>query len=214
MDLGNLLNYIKDSMMPILLSLQNLTKNYSKSEKLFEPIDLHVQIGDSISIVGANGSGKSTLMQIIAGLESQSEGQRILAKKGLKIAYLPQHAPMNILPFSVRQVILGIHAKGLTPLQEKYLEKFDLNSHLNNPYRSLSLGQKRKTLIIRNLDPEADLLLFDEPFASLDRTSQEVLIQLFIELRENRRAFVSVVHEHHLGLNFFNKTLALRKCCQ
>lgn len=201
-------------MMPILLSLQKLTKNYSKTESLFEPIDLHIQVGDSISIVGANGSGKSTLMQIVAGLETPSEGQRIPAKKGLKIAYLPQHAPMNLLPFSVRQVILGIHAKGLTPLQEKYLQQFDLKNYLESPYRSLSLGQKRKALIIRNLDPEADLMLFDEPFASLDRPSQEVLIRLFLELKENRRAFVSVVHEHHLGLNFFNKTLALRKCCQ
>lgn len=201
-------------MNHLFLSAVDITKRFSGSVDLFECISLYIQKGDAISLVGANGSGKSTLLQILAGLEEPTAGKVQRSDSLVKIAYLPQNTPETLLPLRTLDVINNFVKKPLNDLQLKYIEKFELSALLSHPFKSLSLGQKRKALILRNLDESYDLMFFDEPFASLDHTSQQTLVELFRELRDRHRTFLTILHEHHLNLDFFNKHIHLKKCCQ
>ncbi len=164
-----------------LVSLREVSFGYG-GRHLLEKVDLQIERGERVGLVGRNGSGKSTLMKLISGELSADDGQ-VLRGPGVRIGRLIQEVPLGS-ESSVQEVV----AMGLTsptiegdtsrrtvePLEdwelehqvERVLEKMSLDPHAR--FAALSSGMKRRVLLAQALVSEPDLLLLDEPTNHLD----------------------------------------------
>ena len=148
-----------------ILEIRDLHKNfYIKGQKLevLSGVNLNVQDGELVAIVGASGCGKSTLLKMIAGEEEPDEGQ-IVCQNGLRIAYLPQNPPfpegMTLSEYIGEDESRWKVQSNLSRLgMEEYEMKLE----------QLSGGQRRKAALAKVLAAEFDLLLLDVRMAGLD----------------------------------------------
>ncbi len=177
-----------------MLKLEGISFTYGEAPVL-EEVDLRVDQGDTLSIQGVSGSGKTTLLKLVAGLEREHKGRVYLDDEEIttrvpedrNVVYLSQEA----LLFPHLSVFENI-AFGLTV---RKVEKEKLQAQVQGLIRRLGLeglsdrspeqlsgGQKQRVAFGRALIVNPDLLLLDEPFASLDRSTREQMQQLFKEV--------------------------------
>jgi ABC transport system ATP-binding/permease protein len=155
---------------------------------LLDGVDLVVQPGDRVALVGRNGSGKSTLMKIMAGLVEADSGTRTLPP-GSTVGYLEQDADM------AGHATLGDYAEaGLPPGEGYRVARAAEGLHFDpaTPVSAASGGERRRAAIARLLASEPDLMLLDEPTNHLDITA---IRWLEAELSTTRRAFVLISHD-------------------
>ncbi|MCB1163379.1 MAG: ATP-binding cassette domain-containing protein [Candidatus Krumholzibacteriia bacterium] len=139
---------------------------------LLDGVQLQIERGERICLLGRNGTGKSTLLRLLLG-ELTPDGGEIARAPGLRVAHLPQELPV-LTQASVRDTVAdGFAAVGLPPagpeqshLVEQTLTRADLDG--DAPLATLSTGARRRALIARALVAEPDLLLLDEPTNHLD----------------------------------------------
>jgi ABC transport system ATP-binding/permease protein len=179
------------------INLQNITLAFGGT-RLFEGINLTVEQGEKVALVGRNGSGKSTLLKVIAGYIKPDSGE-VAIKKGIRTAYLDQMVP-GAMPGSVLEVV----TEGLSPTQdfeqmedgrekqsaEKVISKLGLDSE--RPFNSLSAGLKRQVLLARALANEPDILLLDEPTNHMDIDSIKRLEEMLLRFNG---ALILVTHD-------------------
>ncbi len=164
-----------------LVSLREVSFGYG-GRHLLEKVDLQVERGERVGLVGRNGSGKSTLMKLISGELSADDGQ-VLRGPGVRIGRLIQEVPLGS-ESSVQEVVaMGLTSptvegdssrRTIEPLEdwemehqvERVLEKMSLDPHAR--FAALSSGMKRRVLLAQALVSEPDLLLLDEPTNHLD----------------------------------------------
>lgn len=176
-------------------------------------IDLSVEVGTFLALMGANGSGKSTLVRALLGLHPLSSGEvRIygtrLADFGTwqRIGFVPQRATAaSGVPASVWEVVAAgrlTRRKLLRPLSrgdraaiEEALEVVGLADRRRDTVSHLSGGQQQRVLIARALAGEPDLFFLDEPTAGVDRPNQQALADALGALKERRATVVLVAHE-------------------
>ena len=135
--------------------------------QLFENVELYVNRGDKISLVGRNGSGKSTLLKVIAGIIEPDSGE-IFAQPGIKIAYMPQEPDLSKYP-TLRDVVrsgLKDNAPGQEYKADIWIEKLGILDKQET--QSASGGEQRKAALAKALIDEPDILLLDEPTNHLD----------------------------------------------
>jgi ATP-binding cassette subfamily F protein uup len=156
-----------------LLELKNVTLSLG-GPPVLDGIDLRVERGERLCLLGRNGEGKSTLLRLLAGEVRPDSGEVIQPRK-LRVGYLPQEVP-PALAGTVREVV----AAGLAHLPEaaageawrldheadRILTQSGLDGDL--PFATLSAGNKRRTLLARALAGDPDVLLLDEPTNHLD----------------------------------------------
>jgi zinc transport system ATP-binding protein len=188
-------------------------------------IDLTIAEGDFATVVGPNGGGKTTLLRIILGLLAPTSGTvRVFglppAEARPRIGYLPQHSFADpSFPARVLDVVMtgrlsgrvrpaGASAEDLAAADE-VLGEVALEDDALRPFSALSGGQRQRALIARALVTRPDLLLLDEPTASLDAVMEDELHDLLGRLRE-RLTIVLVTHD--LGfVSGFTKTVVCLK---
>lgn len=150
--------------------------------QLFSNVDLFINRGDKISLVGRNGSGKSTLLKVISGVVEADSGE-IFVQPGIKIAYMPQDPD-----FSGFQTLRDVVKSGLPANDENLDYKADIlieqfgimqNQH---PEQS-SGGERRKAALAKTLISEPDILLLDEPTNHLDMPTIEQLEKVIAAFR-------------------------------
>lgn len=193
-----------------LLELRHLSKNYPPQSVLSD-IQLELQTGEILGLLGESGSGKSTLLRLAAGLIDPDEGEIWLNGEKLRLAsdqLIPGHPDIKIvhqdynlsLPISVRENI----AYALRYYQKVYrdervdelIELCHLETVADKPAKSLSGGEKQRTAIARALAEEAKVLLLDEPFAHLDFANRRRLTQTIRTLAEETgTACIFVTHD-------------------
>lgn len=152
-----------------ILSLHDVSMSLSGHD-LLRGVDLHIETGDRVCLLGRNGSGKSTLMRIMAGLQQPDSG-RVSCESGIVAAYLPQS-----LPSSLSGTALEIASSGPSVLDgsrdERTVEAQRLLSLLgvdeDAEAAELSGGGKRRLLLARVLSSGAEILLLDEPTNHVD----------------------------------------------
>ncbi len=190
-----------------LLTLENVSKSFTE-RMLFDHINLGINEGDKIGVIGINGTGKSTLLKIIAGLEETDEGKRTCGNK-LRIAYLPQTPAFDDTKSILANVTEGQTAKesyrNITGEARSMLLKFGIN----NPEGSadtLSGGQKKRAALVRTLLTESDLLILDEPTNHLDSDMTEWLEEY---LNKWKGAFIMITHDRYFLDRVTNKIVEL-----
>jgi lipoprotein-releasing system ATP-binding protein len=186
---------------------------------VLDSIDLTINTGDKLAIVGSSGSGKSTLLHLLGGLDIPSRGSIFLHGQDINTLSVNalskqrnQHLGFvyqfhHLLPeFSaVENVALPLVIKGENPKQakqraEQLLEKVGLGHRLIHKPSELSGGERQRAALARALINEPACLLADEPTGNLDHRTAQAIFDLIIELDESLgTALVVVTHDHELA---------------
>ncbi|MHB1424503.1 MAG: ABC transporter ATP-binding protein [Gemmataceae bacterium] len=173
------------------IAVRNLVKTFG-SIKALDGVSLSIPSGRKAALIGPNGSGKSTLTRILMGMlayqgEVRLDGlspfeQRVRLAR--RMAYVPQSAPQ--LAASVADIVRAVAR--IRAVDERRIAvtasqlDLDLGVLADRPIRSLSAGMKQKLLIALALSSRADLLILDEPTASLDVSARARFFSLFAEM--------------------------------
>ncbi len=209
----------KNAGRPGVIEIRNLTKVYHLGEvevRALDGIDLHVDTGDFVAIMGPSGSGKSTLMNIIGCLDRPTDGTYVLDGsdvselsrdqraiiRNAKIGFVFQSFNLLARTSSMENVELpllyGDLALGKRERHQKAraaLHHVGLAGREGNYPSQLSGGQQQRVAIARALVTEPAILLADEPTGNLDsRTSLEIM-GIFQELNEEGKTVVLITHE-------------------
>jgi ABC-type Mn/Zn transport systems, ATPase component len=172
-------------------------------------INLTINNGEYISILGENGSGKSTLIKLILKLLSPSKGAITVSSR--RIGYVPQKSDFinSDFPITVSELLNAY--KKLLNLKNKNivstsLEMVNMLSHQNSLIGKLSGGQCQKIFIARALMGNPDLLILDEPSTGIDLISQEEIYSIIKNLNEEKKITVISI-EHNLTAAMKNSSL-------
>ena len=188
--------------MAPLIQLKDIALTFGGTP-LLTGVELAVEAGDRVCLIGRNGSGKSTLLKIVAGLIEPDRGTRFV-QPGATVRYLPQEPD-----FSGAATTLAYVEAGLNPGDDSYqarylLEQLGLTG--NEDPANLSGGEARRAALARVLAPSPDILLLDEPTNHLDLTTIEWLEG---ELASRRSALVIISHDRRFLANLSRATVWL-----
>lgn len=184
-----------------LIRVRHLDKTFRgrNPTNVLKDINFEVRSNEFVSVLGASGSGKTTLIRILAGLEQLTNGE-VQTPEGLTFGFVFQDA--NLLPWlSAREnVALPLRLKGLSEreIEQKanyVLELVGLEQYGSYYPKDLSGGMKQRVSIARALVADPDVLLMDEPLASLDAVTREGLMRELRELWE--RLSITVIYVTH-----------------
>jgi putative ABC transport system ATP-binding protein len=200
-----------------MITLENITKTYRLAEAdvpILKGINLHIDPGEYVSIVGASGSGKSTLMNILGCLDRPTSGTYSLEDRDLttldkdELAYIRNQRlgfvfqQFNLLSRSTAlenvmlpMVYAGIPKADRAIRAKAALVKVGLADRLTNRPNQLSGGQQQRVAIARALVNQPALLLADEPTGALDTQTSQDVMNLFSELNQQGITIVIITHE-------------------
>ena len=192
-----------------LLAAKNVSKVIGENE-LFSGVDITMQRGDRLGIVGENGSGKSTLLKILAG-EIESDSGTVKRADGLELFFFDQHREQLDLNLPLRRGLAPdsdtIHYQGNKIHVNGWCERFLFpKDRLDLPMRQLSGGERARVLIARLMIRPADILLLDEPTNDLDIDTLELLEE---GLDSFPGAVVLVTHDRAMMDRVADKVLAV-----
>jgi len=176
-----------------LLRLAGVGKRYGKGEFVLEEVDLAVEPGRVLGILGANGSGKSTLLRIMARVSTASAGT---LHGSPTIGYLPDRFPagqrMGARAYLKHMARIG----GLDDLSmiDPLLERLALVGGPTAPLRTLSKGNAQKVGLAQAVMARPELLILDEPWSGLDVSTHAILGELVAETRERGASVVFTDH--------------------
>jgi putative ABC transport system ATP-binding protein len=213
-----------------MISLEAVTKTYRMGRvevQALRGIDLHVESGDFVAIMGASGSGKSTLMNIVGCLDVPTSGRYFLdgtdvAKldddqlaiiRNRKIGFVFQS--FNLIPrttalHNVEMPLIYAGAPNRRPRALEALEAVGLANRADHQPTELSGGQQQRAAIARALVTDPAILLADEPTGNLDSGSSVEIMKLLVELNEQHaRTIVLITHERDIAA-FSKRTVELR----
>ena len=211
-----------------MITIKNIKKSFGSLEVL-KGIDLSIEKGEIVSIVGPSGAGKTTLLQIIGTLDRPDSGSVYvdnvdvteLSQKKLSdfrnrhIGFvfqfhqlLPEFTAIeNIM---IPAYIAGINTKEARRRAEELLQFMGLADRAKHKPNELSGGEKQRVAVARALINNPDVILADEPSGSLDSKNKEELHQLFFDLRDKYgQTFVIVTHDEGLA-SITDRTIHMR----
>ena len=203
-------------MENIFLSCNNLTKEYETAAGTFaalKGIDLKIEKGEYLSVVGKSGSGKSTLMNMIGLIETPTEGKIMIDGKDISscsekeknairnqmIGYIFQSFFLEP-SYTVYQnveiplLIAGISKKQRKKLITEALQDVGLSEKLHQTAATLSGGEKQRVAIARALVNSPALILADEPCGNLDSENTNIIMDIFDKLHEKGKTLVLITH--------------------
>ncbi|HEL1838790.1 TPA: ABC transporter ATP-binding protein [Streptococcus suis] len=204
-----------------LIRLTNINKSYKNGDqelRVLKDIDLEVEEGEFLAIMGPSGSGKSTLMNIIGLLDRSSsgnywlEGEEVsqLSEKKLaqvrndQIGFVFQQffllSKLNALQnVELPLIYAGVPANQRKKLAKRYLEKVELAERMTHLPSELSGGQKQRVAIARALVNTPAIILADEPTGALDTKTGEQIMELLTELNNEGKTIIMVTHEPEIA---------------
>ena len=201
-----------------ILSIENLTKVYGSKEievKALNNINLKINKGEFVVIVGKSGSGKSTLLHLMAGLETPTEGKIVI--DGVDIASLSEKErslmrrekiglifqAYNLIPILNVEENIKLATMNNKNKDEKYIEDImdllDIKSRRNHLPNQLSGGQQQRVAIARALVNKPAIILADEPTGNLDTKTEEEVLKL---LKKSQKAYnqTIIMITHNLNI--------------
>ncbi len=204
-------------MQNSVIEVHQLYKDYQTAAGPFpvlKDVNLSIESGDYVAIMGHSGSGKSTFMNILGCLDKPSKGEYIL--DGHPVANMEQNAVAQVRNKTIGFVFQGFNLLARSSLLDNValplvyagvdkaerharakllLEKVGLAKYLNSRPNQISGGQQQRVAIARALVNKPRLILADEPTGNLDSTTSEEIMALFAELNQDGITIVLVTHE-------------------
>lgn len=215
-----------------MIRCENLVKIYKTSEVevvALQGLDLDVERGELVGIVGNSGSGKSTLLNMLGGLDKPSAGNLIVDGKNLlkfsdkdymdykrnTVGFVWQNNARNLIPYltAVQNVEIPMLLKGSKKRRERALELLDkvgLSHRVNSKLDQLSGGEQQRVAIAIALANDPKLILADEPTGAVDTKTSEMILDIFKTLnKEEGITIVIVTHDIKLA-NHIDRVVAIR----
>lgn len=188
-----------------ILELKNLTASYDNNEAI-KDVNLKVEKGDYVCLVGENGSGKSTLIKTMVGLHKKDSGEIIKNISDDKISYLPQNNMKDLsFPATAKEIIMtGVQRHRKLPfytkkdweLFEKVCNMLEIKDIVNNQIGNLSGGQRQRVMLARAIIREPELIILDEPCSGLDINITKELYSILSKLhKENNMTIIMATHD-------------------
>ena len=200
------------------IQIQNLFFSYSKTDVL-DNINLTINEGDFLAIIGPNGGGKSTLLKLILNLLPLKKGS--VQSTFQNIGYVPQNTNLNIdFPITALEVVLMGHigkkktffgyAKEDISCAMNSLRQVGMDDFAHTKIGNLSGGQRQRVFIARALCANPDVIMLDEPTANIDVQGQKEVYNLLKQLNETMTVIV-VSHDISVLLNYAKNVAHINK---
>lgn len=206
--------------------ISNLTLSYQRHPAVHH-LSGHFEEGSLTAIMGPNGGGKSTLIKALAGLHAIDEGRidRSSTHTLQNTAYLPQsnnwdrQIPLNVFELASQALLpeLGFWKRPNSEQTDRVLsalEQVGLKEEMKRSIASLSLGQFQRALFARVIVQNSQVILLDEPLTGLDEKSIDACFELIHQWHQECRTVVVVLHDRHLAIKHFPRTLILAREAQ
>ena len=199
-----------------MIEVTNIQKSFADLHVL-KGINLHVNKGEIVAIIGKSGAGKTTLLQIIGTLDQPDQGQvfingiDVFALKDKELARFRNHHIGFIFQFhqllpeftALENVMIPAMIAGekdAQPRAEKLLADLGLSDRISHKPNELSGGEKQRVAVARAMMMSPDVILADEPSGSLDETNKKELHKLLLELRDKyNQTIIIVTHDKELA---------------
>ncbi len=217
-------------MSETIISIQHISKSVqdvSRTLSILRDIDFSGKAGETVAIVGASGSGKSTLLSLMAGLDTPTAGQVVLAGKSLfemtederaawrgqQLGFVFQNFQLMGHLTALENVMLPLELNGQKDAARQakaILTQVGLSERLQHFPKVLSGGEQQRVALARAFVVQPKLLLADEPTGSLDAQTGESIMDLMLSLNQARgTTLILVTHDQKLAQRC-NRTLTLR----
>jgi len=214
-----------------IIELKNLKKQYDNNVVL-KNINLHVDRGEVVSIIGPSGSGKSTILRCIINLESITLGEVLIEgnnltnkkvdkkiKKEMLLKTGMVFQTFNLFPhMSVRnnivktlKVVKKINVAEAENIAKNMLDLVGLSDKIDNFPNQLSGGQKQRVAIARALALQPDIMLFDEPTSALDPELVKEVLDIIRKLKEKKITMLIVSHEMNFVREISDRVIVMEK---
>lgn len=204
-----------------IIELKNIHKFFGQEKNkvhVLKGINLSIQKGDFVAIIGQSGSGKSTMMNIIGCLDTPTSGSYKI--NGVEVGKMgkDQLAELRCKTFgfifqrynllnslkasenaALPAIYLGLNEEDRNKRAIELLKKLDLNNKLNNKPNELSGGQQQRVSIARALMNGGEIILADEPTGALDSKSGEMVMETIKSLHKQGHTIILVTHDSHIA---------------
>ena len=188
-------------------------KNNSKINLAIKDASFAITAGDFICLTGGNGSGKTTLLKLISNLLISDKGK--IRRNSNKIAYASDNERSFFYRLSVRENLdffFRLNNGKYGSFSNQILNELGVNKFLNQPYMTLSSGQKKRVIIARAMMHNPDLILFDEIFNSLDVDIKSQFLRIIERLnKQNKTSIIWATHNPEEVSNLKTKSFNLIK---
>ncbi|MDO4484103.1 MAG: ABC transporter ATP-binding protein [Clostridia bacterium] len=210
-------------MTDTFFEMKDINKYYQMGEEqahILKDIDLSIEQGEFLSILGPSGSGKSTLMNIIGCLDVPTSGEYVLrgtevdtlSEKELaqirsrEIGFIFQSHQLLPRLTALKNVELPLIYAGVSPRERRrrakeMLIRVGLEDRMNHYPNQLSGGQCQRVAIARAMVGSPSILLADEPTGALDQKTGRQVMELFHELHQEGRTIIMITHDMHIAQN-------------
>ncbi|MDO4483139.1 MAG: ABC transporter ATP-binding protein [Clostridia bacterium] len=203
--------------------MKGINKFYQMGEEqahILKDVNLTIERGEFLSILGPSGSGKSTLMNIIGCLDVATSGEYVLSGQSVEgmsekelarlrsreIGFIFQNHQLLPRMNAIKNVELPLIYAGLTPHERHHrakemLERVGLADRMHHYPNQLSGGQCQRVAIARALAGSPSILLADEPTGALDQKTGKQVMELFRELNSEGKTIIMITHDMNIAAN-------------
>ncbi|MFN5629212.1 MAG: ABC transporter ATP-binding protein [Bacteroidota bacterium] len=214
-----------------MIELKNIKKSYSvgkSSMEVLKGVDLKIEDGELVSIMGSSGSGKSTLLNILGILDNYDSGEYLLGGTLVKnlsekkaalfrnkmVGFVFQSFNLVSFKNALENVALPLYYQGIgrkkrNTMAMEYLEKVGLDKWAEHLPSELSGGQKQRVAMARALITQPKIILADEPTGALDSATSMEVMALIKEVNDQGMTVIIVTHETDIAA-LTNRTIRLR----
>jgi putative ABC transport system ATP-binding protein len=204
-----------------MIEIKNLHKSYpmgKESLHVLKGLDLHINEGEFVSIMGSSGSGKSTLLNIVGLLDVHDKGEyylngELIEKLNEKKAAVLRNKflgfvfqSFNLITYktALENVAMPLYYKGINRKERQkialeYLDKVGLKDWANHLPSELSGGQKQRVAIARALVTKPKVVLADEPTGDLDSTTSNSVMEMLKEINKEGMTVFVITHEEEIA---------------
>lgn len=214
-----------------IVEVKNLKKQYGDNV-ILKNINLYIDKGEVVSLIGPSGSGKSTILRCIADLESITSGEILIEgnnltdknvdkkiKKEMLLKTGMVFQTFNLFPhMSVRnnivrtlKLVKNINTEKAESLAKEMLSLVGLSDKINNYPNELSGGQKQRVAIARALALKPDIMLFDEPTSALDPELVKEVLDIIRKLKSQKITMLIVSHEMNFVREISDRVIIMEK---
>ena len=209
------------------IELRHITKRFG-SVVANDGIDLTINYGEILSLLGENGSGKTTLMNMLAGIYFPDDGEILIGGKPVsirspkdafdnKIGMIHQHYKLIDVFTAAENIVLGLHEGQKLDMAatnkrvQEICDRYGFDIDPTQKIYDMSVSQKQTVEIVKVLYRGADVLILDEPTAVLTPQETDKLFQVLRNMRADGKAIIIITHKLHEVMALSDKVAVLRK---